>query len=236
VSIAYIESDDNSCLKRLQSIVQLGCPVDQTRDLKTLLYCTASGKMKCVAFLMEQGVQFSDTDACMRVAALAVRYALESWSNIDSKKAREEMSWREKQGAILVSKGCPLLPLGTGGSGSGSGSGGAAAGAAGGAAGASGSGEGAAGSSGGDGEDLASAALAANNDPVYRYDPDRAKYTSADMCASVPVILGIREFTADYKEVGPGGTGRRFTTWKVAAKQKIADQLWSTWKTAATGK
>jgi hypothetical protein len=125
VSIQYIESDDNSCLKRLQSIVQLGCPVDQTRDLKTLLYCTASGKMRCVAFLMDQGVVYSDTDSCMRVAALAVRYALESWTNIDSKKAREEMSWREKQGSILVSRGCPLFHPGAAGAGGEAGAGGA---------------------------------------------------------------------------------------------------------------
>jgi len=261
VSIQYIESDDVSCLKRLQSIVKLGCPVDQTRDLKTLLYCTASGKMKCVAFLMEQGVRYSDSDACMRVAALAVRYALESWTNIDSKKAREEMAWREKQGAILVAKGCPLLPTGETLE--------SLASAA--AAVAAPSATDSANPTTGDTASAVSTSTKSssslsctpgplaspnhppagafrdeeeslayllrcgcdpNQDPVYRYDPERIRYTPSDLGAPVPVILGIREFTLDYR----GSSGQRFTTWKVSAKQKVANDLWNVWKAALPNK
>jgi hypothetical protein len=263
-----MEADDGACLKRLQSIVSLGCPVDQTRDLKTLLYCTASGKMRCVAFLMDQGVRFADTDACMRVAALAARYALESWANVDSKKAREEMGWREKQGAALVKRGCPLLPPAPRsgdsecGAGASAGSGGDASG--GGAGGADPSGGGAGGADPSDEELLtarelsraqaglltyaraterARAAKAAAGialpeaseagdraaDPVYRYDPERARYVDADFGASVPAILGIRDFCPDHRDAGSA----RFTTWKVAAKQKVAADIWAAWCEAA---
>jgi hypothetical protein len=85
------------------------------------------------------------------------------------------------------------------------------------------------------GEDLG---LAASSDPVYRYDPERARYTAADLGASVPVILGIREYTVDYREAAAAaaGAGRRFTTWKVAAKQKIAQELWAAWKASVPKK
>jgi hypothetical protein len=111
-SVAYLQADDDSCLKRLQGIVKMGCPVDRERDLKTLLYCVASGKVRCVSFLIDQGVRFEDTEAPLRVAALAVRYAVESWTNIDSKKAKEEVGWREKQGLLLLQKGCALIGTG----------------------------------------------------------------------------------------------------------------------------
>jgi hypothetical protein len=189
VSIAYIENDDEACLKRLRGIVQHGCPVDQTRDLKTLLYCTASGKMRCVSFLMDQGVHFADSTACMRVSALAVRYAIESWANIDNQKAREEMAWREKQGVALLRRGCPLF--------------------------------------------LADEAPSASQpggppsnrmmDPVYRYDPERAKYADADFDAPVAVILGIKE------KAPAASSNRRFASWKVTAKQKVANEIYIAW-------
>jgi hypothetical protein len=83
--------------------------VDVERDLKTLLYCVASGKPRCVAFLMSQGVHFEGTDSPMRVAALAARYAIETSPNVDSKRAKEELQWRVQAGMLLLGRGCPLV-------------------------------------------------------------------------------------------------------------------------------
>jgi hypothetical protein len=201
ISIAYLEADDNSCLGRLQSIVKLGCPVDVRRDIKTLLYCIASGKMRCVSFLIDQGVNFGENDSAMRVAALAVRYALESWSNVDSRKAKEEMAWRLAAGVKLVGKGCPLVaPPGADG--------------------------GPPPRAGGPITDAERQA-----DPVARYDPERLRYGDADLHAPVPVILGVKGHSMDCREAG--ASGRRFTTFRVAAKAKIVADIWAAWAAAA---
>jgi len=108
-SATLMEADDEACLQRLQGIVRMGCPVDVERDLKTLLYCVASGKPRCVAFLMSEGVHFEGSDAPMRVAALAARHAIETSANVDSKRAREELAWRVQAGLQLLARGCPLV-------------------------------------------------------------------------------------------------------------------------------
>ena len=112
------------------------------------------------------------------------------------------MAWREKQGAALVRRGCPLLL-------------------------------------GGGGDDAAGAAPPAApdaSDPVFRYDPERAKYAPEDYGVSVPVILGIAKYVSRVGGGGadaPGAPPRRFTAWKVAAKAKMAAELWAAWSAEA---
>ena len=197
--VAPMEAEDDSCLKRLQNIVKMGCPVDVERDLKTLLYCIASGKPRCVSFLMSQGVRFEGTDAPMRVAALAARHAIETCQNVDSRRSKEELQWRVQAGMLLLGRGSPLI--------------------------------------------VAPSAAAAvecasdrNADPVFRYDPMRGRFAAEDLCASVPAILGVKDYAADHRAAaGPGGEARarRFCTWAVAAKQKAAQSVWLTWRTKA---
>ena len=60
-------------------------------------------------------------------------------------------------------------------------------------------------------------------DPVYRYDPERAKYADADFDAPVAVILGIKE------KAPAASSNRRFASWKVTAKQKVANEIYIAW-------
>ena len=67
-------------------------------------------------------------------------------------------------------------------------------------------------------------------DPVLRYDPERAKYAESDFGATVPHILGIREHVP---AAAPDAPAPRFTAFKIAAKQKVAQAFWTAWSAAA---